>query len=238
MPESTTKNSETSKLNRDGRRGVVVNFLSVILAFIVLLISANDIYWINGWMYFGFMIGYEIVYTLFLMRINPELLNERAKLIKKGAKRFDKVFAVSYIPMYFMVLIISGFDAVRYGWSTMPLWLTVLGLFMVTFASYISFWAMYANSYFECTVMVQEDQQVCKSGPYRVVRHPGYAAGIVSVLAAPLILGSWWGLVPSTVITIMLVIRTVLEDRTLKKELPGYMGYTKTTRYRLIPRVW
>ena len=172
------------------------------------------------------------------MRINPELLNERAKVIKKGAKLFDKIFAVLYLPMYFMIMIISGFDAVRYGWSTMPVWLTVLGLVMVISASYVSFWAMSVNSYFECTVIIQKEQQVCKSGPYRFIRHPGYAAGIVSVLAVPLILGSWWGLLPSVLLVIILVIRTLLEDRTLQKELVGYKEYTRTTRYRLLPFIW
>lgn len=137
-----------------------------------------------------------------------------------------------------MIMIISGFDAVRYGWSTMPVWLTVLGLVMVIHASYLSFWAMSVNSYFECNVIIQKGQQVCKSGPYRFIRHQGYAEGIVSVLAAPLILGSWWGFVPSVILVITLVIRTLLEDRTLQKELVGYKEYTKTTRYRLLPFIW
>ncbi|HEX3014435.1 MAG TPA: isoprenylcysteine carboxylmethyltransferase family protein [Methanobacterium sp.] len=238
MPHSKTKNSKPSKLNRYGRRGVIVNFFLIIFSLPVMLISANEINWINGWVYFGFMISYEVIYTLLLMKINPKLLNERANIIKKGTKRFDKVFAVLYLPLYFLIMIISGFDAVRYGWSIMPLWLTILGLVMAILASYVSFWAMSVNSYFECTVIIQKGQQVCKSGPYRVVRHPGYAAGIISVLAAPLILGSWWGLVPSTMLAIMIAIRTLLEDRTLQKELQGYKEYAKTTRYRLIPWIW
>lgn len=238
MPDSKTENIKTSKLDRYGQMGLVVNFSGIILVLVVLLISANDVYWINGWVYFVFMLSYEIIYALLLMKINPGLLNERAKVIKKGSKRFDKVFAVFYLPLYFMVMVVSGLDAVRYGWSTMPLWITLLGLVMIIMASYLSFWAMAVNSYFECTVLVRENQQVCKSGPYRFVRHPGYAAGIVSFLAAPLILGSWWGLVPSAMLVIMLVVRTAMEDRTLKKELPGYREYTRTTRYRLIPGVW
>jgi protein-S-isoprenylcysteine O-methyltransferase Ste14 len=238
MPDLSTKNIKTSQLNQYGRRGVVVNFFFIILSLAVLLASAGTINWINGWVYFGFILVYEIVYTLLLMRINPELLNERGKFVKKGTKVFDKVFAVLYLLLSYMILIISGFDAVRYQWSTMPLWLTFLGLVLIIPASYLSFRAMAANSYFECTVTVQEGHQVCQSGPYRLVRHPGYAAGIVSILAAPLILGSWWGLVPSAMIAIMLIIRTLLEDRTLKKELPGYKEYTKTTRYRLIPLIW
>jgi protein-S-isoprenylcysteine O-methyltransferase Ste14 len=98
---------------------------------------------------------------------------------------------------------------------------------------------MAANSYFECTAArILEDHEVCKSGPYRIIRHPGYAAGIVSALMAPLILGSWWGLVPAAVVAVMLVVRTALEDRTLQKELAGYADYAKSTRYRLLPLIW
>lgn len=122
----------------------------------------------------------------------------------------------------------------------MPLWITILGLIMIISSFSFSLWAIAVNSYFECTVRIQKDrkQKVITNGPYRIVRHPGYAAGIVSVLAAPLILGSWWGLVPSTILAVVLVIRTALEDRTLQNELEWYKEYTKTTRYRLAPLIW
>jgi len=215
-----------------------VNFFFIILSLPVLFISAGTLNWMNGWVYFGLIFAYELIYILLLMKINPGLLNERGKFVKEGTKSFDKVYAVLYLPLSYMVLIISGLDAVRYGWSTMHLWMTLIGLVMIIPAFYLSFWAIAVNSYFECTVQIQEDQQVCTSGPYHMVRHPGYAAGIVSVLAAPLILGSWWGLVPSIIISIMLVIRTALEDSTLQKELSGYKEYTKSTRYRLLPLIW
>lgn len=174
------------------------------------------------------------------MRINPRLLNERGKFVKEGTKPFDKVFGVLYLPLTYLILIIAGLDAVRYEWSIMPLWITLLGVIMTIPTYFVGFWAMVENSNFECTctVRLQEEQRVCKSGPYRIVRHPGYAAGIVSVLITPLILGSWWGLVPGAIIPVMLVIRTALEDRTLQRELSGYKEYTRSTHYRLIPLIW
>jgi protein-S-isoprenylcysteine O-methyltransferase Ste14 len=75
-------------------------------------------------------------------------------------------------------------------------------------------------------------------GPYNIVRHPGYLAGIITFLTAPLILGSLWGLVPGLILSITLIIRTILEDKTLQRELEGYKNYTKITRYRLIPFIW
>ena len=168
------------------------------------------------------------------------MLNERGKLVPEGSKLFDKIFAVLYLPLYFSILIISGIDAGRYEWTIMPLWVIFLGVTMFLLFSFFSLWAMYVNSYFECTVRIQEDrkQEVVTTGPYRFVRHPGYLAGIITFLAAPLILGSLWGLIPRVILMLTLVIRTALEDRTLQRELLGYKNYTMVTRYRLIPFIW
>jgi protein-S-isoprenylcysteine O-methyltransferase Ste14 len=76
------------------------------------------------------------------------------------------------------------------------------------------------------------------SGPYKIVRHPGYVGMGLSALAIPLILGSWWALIPGGIAAALIIIRTALEDKTLQAELPGYVEYTKQTRYRLIPGVW
>ncbi len=238
MSTPAPRSSTTSKLNQYGRRGVVVNFFFTTLSLPVLLASADTLYWINGWVYLGFTVGYLVAYTLLLVRINPKLLNERGKFLKEGTKPFDKVFAVVYLPLSYAILIISGLDAVRYGWSALPVWISLLGVALTVPAYYVSLSAMAANSYFECTARIQEGQQVCTSGPYRIIRHPGYAAGVVSVLAVPLILGSAWGLLPSVILAAILVIRTGLEDRTLKRELPGYSEYTRLVRYRLLPLVW
>jgi len=238
--EKETSIQSENKLNRQGIKGIVTGFIGIFAGLIILLISSGRINWMNGWLFFALMLGYEAIYVGFLLKVNPGLLNERAKLVPEGSKLFDKIFAVLYMPLYFSILIISGIDAGMYEWTIMPLWVIGFGVVMFIFSYFLSFWAMYVNSYFECTVRIQEDknQEVVTTGPYGIVRHPGYIAGIISFLAVPLILGSWWGLVPSTMLAIALVIRTALEDSTLQKELPGYNEYTKTTRYRLIPWVW
>ena len=229
-----------NKLNCQGVKGIVISFIGIFVALIILLISAGKINWLNGWLFFIVILFYEMFYVGLFLKVNPNLLNERGKLVPEGSKLFDKIFAVLYLPLYFSILIISGIDAGRYEWTIMPLWVIFLGVIMFLLFSFFSLWAMYVNSYFECTVRIQEDkkQEVVTTGPYRFVRHPGYLAGIITFLAAPLILGSLWGLIPSVILMLTLVIRTALEDRTLQRELLGYKNYTMVTRYRLIPFIW
>jgi protein-S-isoprenylcysteine O-methyltransferase Ste14 len=124
----------------------------------------------------------------------------------------------------------------------------VVHAFLVNFSGSILFvsatpfalWAMAVNRFFEWTARIQDDkhQYVCKSGPYRIVRHPGYSGLILSTLAYPLVLGSWWGFVLSSILTVMIVIRTALEDRMLRIKLPGYVEYANQVKYRLIPVIW
>lgn len=240
--DSKTKSSNQpeNKLNRHGVRGIITSFIGIFIGLLVLLISAGKTNWLNGWLFFTLILGYQMFYVGFFLKVNPDLLNKRSKMVPEGSKLFDKIFAVIYLPLYFSILIISGIDAGRFEWTIMPLWIIFVGVVIFVLSSTISFWAMYANSFFECTVLISEDkkQEVVSSGPYQFIRHPGYIAGIFSFLADPLILGSLWGLIPSILLIVAVVIRTALEDITLQRELPGYKEYTKVTRFRLIPHIW
>ena len=140
-----------------------------------------------------------------------------------------------YPVLSFGSLVIMGFDAVRYHWSAMPPWLIIPGIFIFVPGSILGLRAMAVNKFFEWTVRIQEDrnQYICKSGPYKIMRHPGYAGLILSIFAYPLILGSWWGFVPNVILIFIIVIRTTLEDNTLQSELPGYGEYARQVKYRL-----
>ena len=202
--------------------------------------SAGTLDWINAWFYAGLVSSYWVISTAVLARVNPAVLNVRGSVVKEGTKGFDKVW-VAIIPILtFGNLIVMGLDAARFRWSSMPFWLTFVGIIMFVSVSPIALWAMAVNRFFEWTARVQEDNQqyVCTSGPYRIIRHPGYAALIVTILAYPLILGSWWGFVLGGVLAIVVVIRTALEDRMLLEGLQGYSKYARRVKYRLIPLVW
>ena len=134
----------------------------------------------------------------------------------------------------------AGLDH-RFGWSPVfPLWLIVLGIFLIALGYAFSSWAFVENRFFSGVVRIQADRGhvVCDSGPYRIVRHPGYAGNILPQLGIVLALGSVWTLIPAAVALIIAVIRTTLEDRTLQEELPGYLDYTRHVRYRLIPGIY
>ena len=235
MPEENK-----TRLDRGGMRWLAAYFFSTVAGFVVLFISAGRLDWVNAWVYVGLVSAYLIVYTAVSVKVNPEMLNSRGRFSKEGTKTFDKVYAVLYLPLGFAIVVVCGLDAARYKWSTMPLWLMVLGVVLILPAFAVAAWAMAVNPYFECSVRIQEDrgQKVIESGPYKFVRHPGYAGLALSLFAAPLILGSWWGLVPGGLLVLVVITRTALEDRTLQKELTGYREYAEQTRYRLLPLVW
>jgi protein-S-isoprenylcysteine O-methyltransferase Ste14 len=111
---------------------------------------------------------------------------------------------------------------------------------LITFGYAFAAWAVAENRFFSSVVRIQTERGhvVCDSGPYRYVRHPGYAGNILAVFGIVLALGSVWALIPAAVASIIAVIRTVLEDQTLQEELPGYRGYARRVRYRLIPGIY
>ena len=140
----------------------------------------------------------------------------------------------------FPPVIVAGLDH-RLDWSPVfPLWLIVLGFLLIAVGYAFATWALAENRFFASVVRIQTDRGhvVCDSGPYRVVRHPGYAGNVLALFGIVLALGSVWALIPAAVASIIAVIRTVLEDRTLQAELPGYRGYARRVRSRLIPGVF
>lgn len=229
-----------AKLNRAGIRGIMGQSALILVSFAILFAAAGTIDWINAWVYFGLACLSQLISWVILAKVNPQLLNARGSVVKEDTKGFDRVWIALYPVLTLVNLVIIGFDAVRFHWSSLPIWLSILGLVIFIPAFLVATWAMAVNKFFEWTVRIQvdRDQYVCKDGPYRFIRHPGYTGLIISVLAGTLILGSCWGLVLSVILAIIIIARTALEDRILQKELPGYREYARIVRYRLLPFVW
>ena len=160
--------------------------------------------------------------------------------MQKGTKAWDQVLTVFVILAFAAVMPVSALDDARYHWAPQPDWVVLLGLvlFVIGFMGFA--WAQSVNRHFEATVRIQTDRghQVISTGPYAIVRHPGYTFAILMVIGMPLAMGSLYGLIPSGLLLIGVLIRTLGEDATLKAELPGYAEYAERVRQRWIPGVW
>jgi protein-S-isoprenylcysteine O-methyltransferase Ste14 len=226
-------------LDRWGIKRIVELAGTTILIAVILFVSAGRLDWWRAWIVLSLWSAALIGMSVVILRQNPALINERGKR-HANTKPFDKIFFALYLPLSLIVLVVAGLDAGRFGWSSMSLMVSIVGGFLYIPTFIIVAWAMAENSHFETTVRIQTDRnhQVCSSGPYRYVRHPGYVGMILMNSASPLVLGSWWACVPAGMIVLLVIIRTALEDRTLRAELPGYVEFTQCTRYRLLPGVW
>jgi len=219
--------------------GLSVAYLSIPL---VLLVCGGDFGWWQAWVYSVLIVAAGVGGRIVAEQRHPGLLAERQNLESaKSAKAWDKVLApLMALSIGFPLVIVAGLDH-RFDWSPVfPLWLIVLGFILIALGYAFAVWALVENRFFSSVVRIQADRGhvVCDSGPYRVVRHPGYAGNIPPLLGIVLALGSVWTIIPAVAALIIAVIRTALEDRTLQEELPGYRDYTRRVRYRLIPGVY
>jgi protein-S-isoprenylcysteine O-methyltransferase Ste14 len=208
----------------------------------VLLVCGGDFGWWQAWVYSVLIVTTGPVGRIWAERRHPGLLAERQDMEKiQGAKAWDKVLApLMALSVSFPLVIVAGLDH-RFGWSPeFPLWLIVLGFLLVSLGYAFAAWALIENRFFSSVVRIQVDRGhvVCDSGPYRVVRHPGYAGNVLALPGMVLALSSIWTLIPAAVALVIAVIRTVLEDQTLQDELPGYRDYAGHVHYRLIPGVF
>lgn len=195
-------------------------------------------YW-QGWVYNG-LNSIILALTFITLSGKKDLIEERLRP-GLGMKRWDKIYFILSSPTYFLAIMIACLDAGRLNWQPrVPLSVVILGVFVFIVGHLIFLWAKWTNRFFATVVRIQSDrgQTVCKDGPYRFVRHPGYVGGIMFGVATPLVLGSFWALIPAIAGAVLLIVRTYLEDRTLKEELPGYLEYAREVRCRLVPGVW
>jgi len=219
--------------------GLIITHLLIPL---ILLICGCDLGWWQGWFYSALIVVAGIGSRLWAEKRHPGLLAERVKLGKaKDVKSWDKVLSpLMAVSMIFPLIIVAGLDH-HFGWSPVfPTWLNILGFILAVLGYTFVGWALVENRFFSSVVRIQTDRghMVCDSGPYQIVRHPGYAGGIPPLLGIVLALGSVWTIIPAIVALIITVIRTSLEDKTLQEELPGYRDYARRVRYRLIPGVF
>ena len=205
----------------------------------VLFGPAGTLRWPQAWVFLAFYVSGVAWFYIWTKRRDPGLLKERMSTQKNG-KAWDKKILRIYTLFLAALLIVAGLDAVRLRWSHLSLGLNVLGFAGLVLTMLVAFWATKANTFASGVVRIQTDRghRVCSTGPYAHVRHPMYIAVILMAASLPLALGSLYSLIPAAVIAGLFILRTILEDKTLKEELPGYREYTQKVRFRLIPGLW
>jgi protein-S-isoprenylcysteine O-methyltransferase Ste14 len=221
---------------------VLVQLLIVIVLvpFLPMIISGQWT-WPEAWAYAVISIVGFVASRALAARRHPDLLAERARFMSApDTKPWDRVLAPALAFASVFILAVAGLDRL-YGWTApFPLWVKLAGLAVILFGFAFGSWALIENRFFSGTVRIQTERghQVVTTGPYRLVRHPGYAGALWTYLAMPLLLDSLWAFIPAALTVGVLVVRTALEDRTLQAELPGYADFARRTRYRLLPGVW
>ncbi len=218
---------------------ILKHVIGSVVFFSVLFISAGKLDYWQGWVYV--IIGLLMVmlnYTV--LRIDDELLLERSKP-GEGTKAWDKkILGLSFLATIAMY-IVAGLDSGRYNWSPEFTWTMYgSGAVLTTAGQLIFLVAQKQNKFFSSTVRIQTNREhaVCDTGMYSIVRHPAYMGSVIQAIGFPLLLGSMWSIIPVSVLIILQLIRTAMEDATLKKELNGYTAYAAKTRYKIVPYVW
>jgi protein-S-isoprenylcysteine O-methyltransferase Ste14 len=224
-------------------RSKVILLMRVVTGILLMLalffLPAGTFHWPEAWLFILFYLAAVGGVFIWLKKKSPSLFKERLAR-KKEAKKWDKTLMMVYSFLLVALLIVPGLDAVRFRWSDVPLILKGLGFAGLIPGLIFAFWAMRENDFASDVVRIQKDRghTVCTTGPYRYIRHPMYVGVILVMLFFPLSVGSLYAYIPASVIIILFILRTSLEDKALQQELPGYKEYSRKVRHRLVPGVW
>jgi len=230
--------TDTAFWKAAAKRGAQVLF-SMLLMAALFFFSAGRLDLPRVWFFFGLYFVSLVINMVIFLKYNPEVVKARSEILKGEMKWWDKVYAVLYILLMFALPAVCGLD-VRFGAPTLGIGYYLAGILLFVAGWSFTSWALVVNKFFEGTVRIQKERghKVITTGPYAIVRHPGYAGMILLYLAMPFGFGSLYGLIPALLLAAAFVFRTHFEDEFLQEELKGYKEYCKKTKYRLIPFVW
>jgi len=195
--------------------------------------------WPRGWFFIGFLVVVSGTSALILAHVNPAIYRARSR-IQPGTERWDRILLLLMLPAMIAEIPLATLDAGRLSWSVVPLSIVILGYVLLGAGTVLTTWAQAVNRFFELGVRLQRErgQHVINSGPYAIVRHPGYVGLLMIFTGLALALASWWALIPAAWVSAILILRTSREDALLRAELDGYEDYARRTRFRLVPGLW
>ena len=194
-------------------------------------------YW-QGWIYFGTAIFASALYTIYLAKYDPALLQRRRQAGPSHEKEPAQKIIVLFIFAAFVALIALPPLDYRFGWSRVPWHVSLIGDSLVALSFYFFYLVSRVNTYAAANVRVEQGQRVVDTGVYALVRHPMYFGALFLIVGTPLALGSWWTLLLTPVFLLLLYFRIASEEKVLMRDLAGYADYRRKVRYRLIPFVW
>jgi protein-S-isoprenylcysteine O-methyltransferase Ste14 len=226
-------------MNRDltmkAMRGVLQ--LPIFLGLLLFLPAGTFDYW-QAWAFIAVFFLCTAALTAYLAFYDPKLLERRMKAGPRAeTEPAQKIIITVAVGCIFATVLLPAFDH-RFGWSDVPAWVVLLGDLLIVISYVGFFWVFRENTFGASTIQVTQDQRVISTGPYAIVRHPMYSAALILILAIPLALGSWWGLLMFIPSVAGLIWRLVDEEKFLSRNLPGYVEYKDKVRFRLIPYVW
>jgi len=218
---------------------IVRGAVTILVFFAILFLPAGKFDWWEGWTFILVFLIATSVLGLWMRRKDPELLSERSQP-GENVERWDRIIMSIYTILLIIMLIVAGIDSGRLDLSSPPLFLRLAGWCGLAISLLMVAWTMSSNTFLSKMVRIQDDRGhvVVTQGPYRYIRHPMYVGVILAMISTPLVLGSFWALIPAGIIVILFIVRTYLEDNALKEKLSGYSDYSAQVRFRLIPGIW
>ena len=236
---TATDNQAAKSEKIDIRRLGLFFLLTPLFLAVCMFLPAGTWLWAKGWLLIAVFTVSAVVASFCLRRVNPDIMAARINR-HQGTEPWDKYLVVGLVLAWLATFPVAALDDERFQWLPVSWWVVALGYALLLAGMGILTWAEAVNKFFEPTVRIQADrgQHVIDTGPYAIVRHPGYVGGILFFTGTALCLGSLWALIPAGVALLVLILRTKWEDEMLQVKLSGYQEYAQRVRYRLIPGVW
>ncbi len=216
-------------------KALIILLSGILIIGCCLFIPAGTLSYWNGWLFLISIFIPVIIVLIYLLINDPGLLAKRLKT-KEKVKEQRLIQKIGIIPVLTGFLL-PGFDF-RFKWSNVPVWLVVIGVILIILGYVLFIIVIRQNSYASRVIEIQQNQKVIDTGLYSVIRHPMYLAGIIIMLFSPVILGSFYAVIPMIFYAIIIIFRIYNEEEVLKKGLEGYNEYLKKVKFRLIPFVW
>lgn len=209
--------------------------LGIIVVGLMLFLPAGTLKYWQAWVFMCILFIPTFFVMFYFLKNDPGLLERRIKFKEKEVQQ-KTIIKIADL-LFFIGFLVPGFDY-RFGWSNVPTFLVILSDIIIFLGYLIVFFVFKENSYASRIIEVDKKQKVITTGPYSIIRHPMYAGIMLMIIFMPLALGSYWALIFFIPVIVLIIVRTLNEEKVLSGNLKGYKEYMKKVKYRIIPYIW